>query len=297
MASPTNAQAVRRPYKTIRYFRLSRTVQRLLLYVLMIVVSVAWAVPFLWILVSSFKLEENILTYPVRWIPIPFTLDSYRNVLSRFPIDQWALNSFIVSFSTVLLSMVVVCLGAYALARMEFRGRKVIYMVILASFLLPTEVTLVPLFLAFSKIKIVDSYFSLISVGIADAFNLFLLTQFFRTFPEELEDAARMDGCSPLRILWHIMLPLSKPALITAALFSFFTSWNNFTWPLIAVGSDAHRTLPIGIATFIAAAEGWATFYGTIMAGAILSCIPGLLAFFVLQKYFVQGIATTGIKF
>lgn len=296
MTSITHAQATRENHIGFSRYHLSRIARRLLLYTLLVVVAVVWSIPFLWIVVSSLKPEKNILTYPVRWIPNPFTVENYREILNRFSIDQWLLNSFIVSFSTVLLSMVAVCLGAYALARMEFRGRQFIYMLILTSFLLPTEVTLVPMFLAFSKLKILDSYFSLISVGIADAFNLFLLTQFFQTFPKELEDAARIDGCNHLGVLWHILLPLSKPALVTAALFSFFTSWNNFTWPLIAVDSDAHRTLPVGIATFIAAAEGWATFYGVIMAGAVIACIPGLIAFFLLQRYFVQGIATTGIK-
>jgi len=296
MTSMTGTRTTERRHFTLNRFRLSHITQRVLLYASLIVVGVVWAIPFVWIVVSSLKVEKNILTYPVRWIPDPFTLENYREVLDRFPIDQWLLNSFIVSFSTVLLSLIAVCLGAYALARMEFRGRKFVYMLILASFLLPTDVTLVPLFLGFSKLKVLDSYFSLISVGIADAFNLFLLTQFFQTFPKELEDAARIDGCSRLGVLRHMLLPLSKPALVTAALFSFFTSWNNFTWPLIAVDSDAHRTLPVGIATFIAAAEGWATFYGVIMAGAVIACIPGLIAFFLLQQYFVQGIATTGIK-
>ncbi len=138
--------------------------------------------------------------------------------------------------------------------------------------------------------------FSLIVVGIADAFNLFLLTQFFRTFPEELEEAARIDGCSRLGILWRILLPLSKLALVTIILFSFFASWNSFTWPLICVNTDAHRTLPVGIVTFIARSGAWSLFYGVIMSSAILACIPGLVVFFLLQRYFVQGIATTGIK-
>lgn len=277
-------------------FRLNHIVQRFLMYTLCFIVAIVWLVPLLWIVVSSVKPERYILTYPVRWIPNPATFEHYSRVLSRFPLPQWFLNSVIVSGSTVLISTVVVCLGAYALGRMQFRGRNVIYLVIMTSFLLPGEVTLVPMFLIFSKLRILDSYFSLISVGIADAFNLFLLTQFFQTFPVELEDAARIDGCSRLSILGRILLPLAKPALVTIILFKYFGTWNDFTWPLIAISSNAHRTLSVGIVTFIARSGVWSTFYGVIMAGAVIACIPGLVVFFFLQKYFVQGIATTGIK-
>jgi len=267
-----------------------------LLYVVLAVVAIVWAVPFLWILVSSLKPEENILTYPIRWVPNPITLDNYVGVIRRFPLPKWFLNSVIVSGTTVLISTVVVCLGAYALARMRFRGRNVVYLVILSSFLLPAEVTLVPMYLAFSKLRILDSYFSLISVGIADAFNLFLLTQFFQTFPQELEEAALIDGCNRLRILGKILLPLSKPALVTIILFRFFATWNDFTWPLIVIDSDAHRTLSVGIVTFIARSGTWSLFYGVIMAAAVLASVPGLTTFSLLQRYFVQGITTTGIK-
>ena len=222
------------------------------LFILLMIVAIIWAVPFVWIVVSSLKPESQILTYPVRWIPNPVTFEHYIGVLSRFPLPRWFLNSVIVSVTTVAISTTIVCLGAYPLARMRFHGRNVVYIVILGSFLLPGEVTLVPMYLAFSKLKLLNSYFSLISVGLADAFNLFLLTQFFKTFPEELEDAARIDGCNRLQVLWRILVPLSKPALVTVILFRFFSTWNDFTWPLIAIDSDAYRTLPVGIVTFIA---------------------------------------------
>jgi multiple sugar transport system permease protein len=189
---------------------------------------------------------------------------------------------------------VVVCLAAYALARMRFWGRNVVYIIILASFLLPHEVMLVPLYLGFSELRLLNSYFSLIAVGIADAFNLFLLTQFFTTFPTELEDAASIDGSSRLGVLWRILVPLAKPALITIVLFRFFATWNDFTWPLIAINSDAYRTLPVGIVTFVARSMGM--HYGVIMASAILACLPALIVFAFLQRYFVQGITTTGLK-
>lgn len=293
MAQSQQARTAK-PYRSFSRYRFSQAATRLLLLVLLIVVAIVWAIPFVWITVSSIKPESEILTYPVRWLPNPVTFEHYAAVLSRFPLPRWFLNSVIVSTITVVVSTVAVCLGAYALARMRFRGRNFIYLTILASFLLPAEVTLVPLYLGFSKLRLLNSYFSLISVGIADAFNLFLLTQFFQTFPVELEEAARIDGCSRLGVLWRILVPISRPALVTVILFRFFATWNDFTWPLIAIDSDAYRTLPVGIVTFIARSMG--IYYGVVMSGAVLACIPALIIFFFLQRYFVQGIATTGIK-
>ncbi len=282
------------PHRGYSRYRLSRAARRVLLIALLFVVAVIWALPIVWITISSLKPESDILTYPIQWIPNPITVEHYVAVLSRFPLARWFLNSVIVSTVTVVVSTAAVCLGAYALARMRFRGRNVVYLTILASFLLPAEVTLVPLYLGFSKLGLLNSYFSLISVGIADAFNLFLLTQFFQTFPVELEEAARIDGCSRLGVLWRILLPVSRPALVTVILFRFFATWNDFTWPLIAIDTDAYRTLPVGIVTFIARSMG--IYYGVVMSGAVLACIPALIIFFFLQRYFVQGIATTGIK-
>ena len=283
-------------FRSLNHYVVFRWLQRAVLYLFMVLVGLIWSVPFIWIVVSSLKEEGKILTYPVVWIPDPLTFEHYISVLERFPLLDWFLNSVIVSGTTVLISTTVVSLGAYAFARMRFRGRNFLYMAILASFLLPGEVTLVPLFLGFSKLGNLDSYFSLIVVGIADAFNLFLLTQFFKTFPVELEEAAVIDGSTRLGILKDLILPLSRPALITVILFKFFSTWNEFTWPLIAVNSDAHRTLPVGIATFVARSGSMSIYYGIIMAGAILACIPALMLFFSLQRYFVQGIATTGLK-
>lgn len=299
MASIQEIVEVKQPFSRIRSLNryiLSRWIFHFVQYTLMILVALVWSVPFVWIVVSSLKVEGKILTYPVVWIPDPLTFEHYTSVLNRFPLLEWFLNSAIVSGTTVLISTSVVCLGAYAFARMKFRGRNFLYMAILTSFLLPGEVTLVPLYLGFSKLGNLDSYFSLISVGIADAFNLFLLTQYFKTFPPELEEAALIDGSNRLGILKNILLPLSRPALITVILFKFFSTWNDFTWPLIAINSDAHRTLPVGIATFVARSGSMSIYYGIIMAGAILACIPALIIFFSLQRYFIQGIATTGLK-
>lgn len=290
---------IKLPQTTIHssaYYRTLNALRKVLLYALLLAVGLIWSVPFVWTLVSSLKLEKYIQTYPVNWIPNPATLEHYWAVMQRSGLPKWFFNSVIVSASTLALSLIVVILGAYALGRMKFRGRNFIYWGILASFLLPTEVTLVPLFLGFAKLKLLDSYFSLISVGIADAFNLFLLTQFFQAFPSDLEDAAWMDGCSRLGFIWNILLPLSKPALVTVILFNFFTSWNNFMWPLIATGSDAHRTMPVGIALIVTRTGALSTSYGMVMAGAVIACLPGLIVFFFLQKYFVQGITMVGIK-
>jgi len=268
---------------------------RLLLYALLLAVTVAWAAPFAWALVTSLKPEPEIFRRPLTWLPERPILDYYTGLFERFPMARWFRNSLIVAVATTALTLVLSALAAYPLARMRFHGRRVVMLLILLTFLLPAEILLVPLFLGLSRWGEVDSFFSLAVPPAVNAFGVFLLTQFFRTVPQELEDAAIVDGSTRFGFFWRILLPLSRPALATVAIFTFVASWNNFFWPLIVTTSDETRTLPVGISALVVG-TGMSDSYGISMAAAIVSTVPALLFFLVLQRYFVLGISTTGLK-
>jgi len=273
----------------------ARTLRRLPLYGLLAFVGVLWGAPFLWMFVTSIKPESEIFSYPVTWLPDNPTLAYYIAIFERFPLFPWFRNSLIVAVLTTVLTLVVTSLAAYPLARMQFPGRRLLLVVILATFLLPAEILLVPLFLGLARFGISDSFFSLAVPPAANAFGVFLLTQFFGTVPRELEDASAIDGCSSFGFFWRILLPLSKPALVTVAIFTFVASWNNFFWPLIVTNSDATRTLPVGLQTLVAG-TGMSMRFGVVMTAAVVATIPAIIFFLALQRYFVRGIATTGLK-
>jgi ABC-type glycerol-3-phosphate transport system permease component len=268
---------------------------RTLAYVLMIVVTALWGAPILWMLVTSIKPESEIYAYPPAWIPDAPTLGAYGALFERFPMLTWLRNSAIVGILTTALTLAVDALAAYPLARMQFPGRRVIMGVIFATFLLPYELLFVPLFLGLNSYGLVDSIFSLTVPASANAFGVFLLTQFFQAVPRELEDAAIMDGCGRFGFFWRILLPLTKPGLATVAIFTFVASWNNFFWPLIATNSDETRTLPVGLATLVGGA-GMSMKQSVLMASAVVATLPTAIFFLALQRHFVRGIAATGIK-
>lgn len=268
---------------------------RSLLYILMIAVVVAWGAPFAWVFVTSLKPEAEIFRYPVVWIPEQPTIAHYFDLLDAFPMIIWFRNSLIVALWTTILTLVLDALAAYPLARMQFRGRRIVLLTVLITFILPGEILMVPLFLGLNEFQMVDSYFSLAVPPAVSAFGVFLLTQFFKSVPSELEDAAIVDGASRFDFFWRILLPLSKPALVTVAIFTFVASWNSFFWPLIVTNSDDTRTLPIGVSTLIAG-TGMSNQYGVLMTAAVVTTVPALVFFLALQRYFVQGISTTGLR-
>jgi ABC-type glycerol-3-phosphate transport system permease component len=266
----------------------------MVMYGIMILVTIIWGAPLLWMLVTSLKPETEIYRYPIDWLPDAPTMDYYSRLFDGFAIGKWFRNSLIVAAITTSIALIVDVLAAYPLARMRFRGRRVIMVLILSTFLIPGEIVVVPLFLGLSRLGMVDSYFSLAVPAAANAFGVFLLTQFFQTIPIELEEAARLDGCSRLGILRWIILPLARPALATVAIFTFVRSWNDFLWPLIVTNSDETRTIPVGLATFVG--QGLSMSFGIVMASAVVATIPAVILFLLLQRYFVMGISTTGLK-
>jgi multiple sugar transport system permease protein len=276
-----------------------RLLKKLLLYLLLIGVAAVFLAPLLWELSSSLKPEYQIIEVPARWIPHTFTLEHYRAVLDKYPFGRWMWNSVWVASVATVLVILVDSLAGYALARFEFRGRNALFALIISMLLVPIQVTVIPLFLIFAEVKMLDTYTALILPTVGNVTGVFLLRQFFVSIPVELEEAARIDGCSDLRIWWSIIMPLARPAIAAVATVTFVSSWNNFLWPLIATNKDATKTLPVGIAHFMSATSGTsggAPAYGPPLAGAIMAIAPALLAFLLLQRYFVQGISRTGVK-
>lgn len=284
-----------KPLTTLALARRKITGWRMLGYIAYVVVIAMWVGPLIWLVSSSLKPEADIVTYPVRWIPQEITWEHYIRVVERFPLPFWYRNSMIVAAATVAIVVGVDVLCAYALARMNFFGRNFLLLLFISTFLLPAEVTFIPLFMALAKLGVAKSLWSLILPPSASAFGVFLLTQFFKTIPTELEEAAAIDGCGRLRILFKVILPLSKPALAAVTLFTFLASWNNYMWPLIVSTGDENVTLPVGLANLYGSGL-LSQYYGIVFAASVYATLPVLIVFLALQRFFVQGIALSGIK-
>jgi len=262
----------------------------------MILAAVVMLAPTVWMLVTSLKQESAVLSAVPRWIPNPPTTENYVGLFTQaqdFPVFRWLANSVFVSSSVTLLVLLIARSAAYAFARLEFRGRECLFMAVVATMIIPSQITLIPVFLIVQKLGWFNSYFGLIVPGLAGGFGVFLLRQFFLQIPVELEEAAYMDGAAPATIYWRVILPLSKPALAALAIFTFIGSWNDFAWPLIITNDIAMRTLPIGIMIF----QGrYTQEFGLTMAAAAICTIPIIIAFLIFQRRITEGIAMTGLK-
>lgn len=266
-------------------------------YILLVVICIIFLFPLAWAIVCSVKPEAEILSYPPKWIPTVFTMSNYTTVLERYTYLAWGENSIVTAVTGTLMILAFSSLAAYALGRFEFRGKKIIYGVILAMLLIPIQAYMIPLYLMCAKLGILNSYAAIIFPSAANVTSIFILTSFFKGLPKELEEAARIDGCGEFRIFAQIMLPLSKPALSTVTILTFISNWNSFLWPMIAIRDDNLKTLPVGIAQFMGSVNSNAQFqYGTALAACCMAVIPTMIVFLVLQRYFVEGIASSGIK-
>lgn len=273
--------------------------ERVIWYVLLVVIVILALAPILWMVSTALKPELDIQTSQIRWIPERVTLDNFTNVLSTYPLLRWMLNSLVVAAAATVLTVLLDALAGYALARMEFTGRNIIFAIILSMLFVPLQITVVPLFLMFARLELTDTYLALILPIGANVTGVFLMRQFFLAIPPELEDSGRVDGAGALRIWWSIVLPLARPALTTVAIITFLSTWNSFFWPLIATRSDAVRTLPVGIAQFMSLRPGQSQniqLYGQSMAGSVMAALPPIIVFIILQRNFIQGISMTGLK-
>lgn len=266
---------------------------KMLAHALLLLGAATMVIPFLWMLSTSLKSEQQAYLFPPVWIPNPIMWSNYRTTWEALPFNLFLLNSAIVSIFVTLGQLLTCSLGAFAFARLHFPWREQLFVLYLATIMVPFQVIMIPLFILVRDLQWLDSYPGLIVPMIFSAYGTFLLRQFFKTIPVELEDAAKIDGCSYWRIYWNIMLPLSKPALATLGIFVFMWSWNNFLWPLLVVNSLEMKTLPLGLAYFLGQ---YTIYWNLLMVGATIALLPILVIFFFAQRYFIEGITLTGLK-
>ena len=259
--------------------------------------ALLWAAPFVWMVSTSFKPPAEILTTEIEWLPHSPVLDNYRKAL-EYPILRWALNSFLVAVTATLLAIICGAMAGYALARLRFPGRDVLFNVFIASLMIPVEISVIPMLIGFIEIGWANTYQALILPMVANVLGLFIFRQFFLNFPLELEEAAIIDGASRFTIFWRIAMPLARAPTIAATVIIFNLNWTNFLWPLLVTFSESMKTMPVGIAQFapVIGSHTQIEGFGPGMAGVTLLSLPSLVLFLLLQKYFIQGITTTGIK-
>ena len=267
--------------------------QRVLLHLFLYAGALLTVLPFVWMILTSFKELSEILVYPPKWLPQTLHLENYANALTAAPFDRFYFNSLFVATAVTVGQLVTCSLAAYAFARLRFPGRDFLFLLFLGTMMIPGQVTMIPGFMILHWLGWVDTYYALIVPGLASAFGTFLLRQFFLTIPRELEDAAFIDGCSRFGVLWRIILPLSKPALVTLAIFTFMGVFNDFLWALIVTNSEEMRTVQLGLAIF---RDRYTTEWDKLMAGSVMATLPVLLVFFAGQKYFIKGITLSGLK-
>ena len=259
----------------------------------LIVLSITMLVPFLWKISSSLKTTQEMFAVPPTWIPRYLAVENYSYMLSAAPWVKYFANTAFISVLTILGQLATCSMAAYAFARLRFKGRDLIFIIYLGTMMIPFQVVMIPQFKIIKILGLVNTHWSLIVPGIFNAFGTFLLRQFFLTIPKELEDAAKIDGCSYPRIFWEIILKNSKAALMTLIVFTFMNTWNDFLRPLIFLNDDQLWTLSMGLAKF----QGtYVTQWNQMMAGALITMIPVLVLYIFAQRYFVQGIVMSGLK-
>jgi multiple sugar transport system permease protein len=272
---------------------IGKFLSRGLLYILLILGGLIMIVPFAWMISTSLKSGQYVLSMPPQLIPKPATLDSYHRIFELYPLGRMLFNSLLVAGLTTIGQLITCSMAAYAFARLRFRGKNIIFLVYLATLMVPFQVTITPLFILMRIFGWINTYQGLILPGVFSAFGTFMLRQAFMTIPTEYEEAAYIDGASPLTIFLKIILPLSRPALATLSVFAFMGSWNSFMWPLFIVREETLMTLPVGLATL----QGrWLTEWNLVMAGAVITVLPMLLLYLFAQKYLVQGYVMSGLK-
>ena len=255
----------------------------------LMVLALVFTTPFIWLLSTSLKTNEQIVQSSPDWIPRPATLQNFLNAFHTVPLLEYGKNTLIVTLFSVLGALCSNTLVAYGFSRIQWRSREFFFIITLATLMLPFQVTMVPLFIMFSKLHWTNTFLPLIvPCFFGNAFYIFLLRQFFLGIPRELSEAARIEGASELQILWHIILPLARPALFTVALFQFLFSWNDFLGPLIYLNDQSKFTLALGLAN-MQSAIGLSDF-GMIMAAAVVTVLPVILLFIFTQRYFIEGI-------
>jgi multiple sugar transport system permease protein len=266
---------------------------QVLIYATAIVIGLVMLTPFVWMLSASLKLNRDVFTFPIQWIPAEPRWQNYVDIWTKIPLALFVWNTAKITIAVTILQLLTSSFAAYAFAKLRFPGRDALFLGYIATIAMPWQVYMVPQFLLMRELGLHNTHMALILLQAFTAFGVFLMRQFYQSIPDELCEAARIDGMNEYQIWWRIMLPLSKPALSTLTIFTFVSTWNDFLGPLIYLTKTELKTIQIGLRMFI---SQYSAEYGLIMAASVVALIPVLVVFLALQRFFVEGIATSGLK-
>lgn len=271
----------------------SSIVGKVIIYALLILLAFTMLVPFVWMLSASLKLNKDVFAFPMKWIPETFHWENYKTIWTKIPMATFVLNTFKLTIIVTFLQVLTSSFAAYAFSKLRFKGRNVLFLGYIGTIAVPWQAYMVPQFMMMREFHLNNTHLAIICLQAFSAFGVFLMKQFYEGIPDELCEAARIDGLSEYGIYRRIMLPLSLPAISTLVIFTFVTTWNDFLGPLIYLNSTDLKTIQLGLRMFI---TQYSSDYNLIMAASVVSLIPVLIVFLALQKYFVQGVATSGLK-
>lgn len=275
-------------------YKIKRKLRLLLVYILLTLMGSMFLIPFLWMLSTSLKVSSQLFIYPPKWIPNPIAWDNYRNALTNIDFVVYLRNTIIVAGLSTIGVIFSCPLVAYSFARLRWRGRNLLFIITLSVMMIPSQVTMVSLFIIYSKFKLTNTFAPLIIPQFFGVpFFIFLMRQFFKQLPKDIEDAARIDGCGEFKIYYKIMLPLCQPGVLTIALFQFMNSWNDFVNPLIYLSEEKMYTLQLGLQQF---KQAYNTVWNELMAASIVVALPIIILYFCVQKSFIQGMTFGGVK-
>lgn len=293
IALPSGSKAKRQPGapRSVRERHLSWW--QIVIYLGLGIFTISALGPLVFTAISSFKTMHDVLAFPPGLWPNPFIWSNYQEITSNLLFTRWILNAFIYAFGATILNVIFSAMAGYALGRLNFPGRGVIFALTLAVMMIPSAITLIPKFLVVNTLHLNNTYFALILPAMAQPFSVFIMVQFMKILPKELEESAMMDGASRIRSFFQVILPLVKPALTAVAILTFQGAWNDFQWPLVAMGTQDMYTLPLGLLYFKSAHY---TEYNLLLAGSMFNTIPILILFFIFQRYFIEGALGSSVK-
>lgn len=292
LALSPSEQAATPPTRRLHWRPMLR---RALIHAVLIGFTLVFMLPLYWMVSNALKPNAEMFVVPPRWVPSTLLWERFAQAFTFIPFAQYTWNTFYISTYNVVASLISCTLVAYGFARLEWKGRDTLFILVLVTLMLPYQVTLIPQYLIFSRIHWVGTFLPLtVPAWFGNPFLIFLMRQFFMTIPNDLSESALIDGADHLRILWYILLPLSRPVLATVAVFTFMWNWNDFFWPLIYLTKQDQYTLALGLYNFIGAVAR--TEWGLLLAASTMMTIPPLMLFFVAQRSFIEGISMTGVK-
>jgi len=262
-------------------------------FIILMLVSICMIFPFVWMFLSAFKTPADVYTYPPKWLPSSFKFDNFAKVFQLIPFGRFYFNTIVTSVTQTFLQIALSITAAYVFAKLEFPGKKKMYMFVQSAMFIPAIVTVIPLYLMASKVKLVDTYPGIILPQILGVFTTILLISFFQSIPGDLLSAAKIDGCGYYRILWNVVIPNSTTAINAAILFAFLSHWKSYMWPLIITNSTHKRTLPVGLKYLVTESS---SEYQVMMAAAFMSIIPILIVYIICEKSFTRSLTMTGLK-